>query len=189
MKKLLIASAITAGIFTAGVAQAETNSILDNWQERSYAQVKMGITDLGLSDDAITITGVAGLKTPSIHPMLSFEADATFTIADAETSVSGSWGTSKVEASAFSLGGYAVANFDQLPVENLVPFVRAGLAYSSYEVTASNSLASASADDSEIDLGLTAGIRYEFSDQFGVVADYTTVSELDTLNIGLQYSF
>lgn len=189
MKKIVIASAISAGLLGSAAAHADMSTILDNWQDRAYGQAKIGTTDMGLDDNALTVTGVAGLKTPSIHPMLSFEADLTFTLADAESTYSSSMGSSKIEASAFSLGGYAVASYDQLPIENLTPFVRAGLAYTSVDVTASNSVASVSGDDSEIDLGLTAGVRYQINEQFGVVADYTTVSELDTLNVGVQYNF
>jgi len=189
MKKLLIASAISAGLLGASVAHAETGSVLDNWQENAYGQAKLGFTDMGLSDSAMTITGVAGLKTPSIHPMLSFEADLTFTVTDAETSVSSMAGNTKVTASAFSLGAYAVASYDQLSIENLVPYVRAGLGYTSVEVKASNAFVSASGDDSEIDLGLGAGVRYQINDQLGVLVDYTTISALDTLNVGVQYSF
>lgn len=190
MKKIIIASAVSAGLLGSAVAHADMSTILDNWQDRAYAQAKVGTTDiLGLDDNALTVTGVAGLNTPSIHPMLSFEADLTFTLADAESTYPSSVGSTKIEASAFSLGGYAVASYDKLPIENLTPFVRAGLAYTSVDVSASNGVASVDGDDSEIDLGLSAGVRYQINDQFGVVADYTTVSELDTLNLGVQYNF
>jgi len=189
LKKLLIASAVSASLLTSAVAHAETASILDNWEQNAYAQVKVGMTDMGLSDDATTVTGVVGLNTPSIHPMLSFEADLTFTVADAESAYPSSIGTTTVEASAFSIGGYAVANFNQLGIENLTPFARIGLAYTSVDVTASNSYASASGDDSEFDLGLGAGLRYQMTDQFSAMVDYSTVSELDTLNLGVQFTF
>lgn len=203
MKKLIIVSAVAvavaAGVLGSTVAQADTAAILDNWQERAYAQVKVGTADLGLSDNAMTLTGVAGLETPSIHPMLSFEADLTMTLTDAETSRSFSAGSvvrsATIEGSAFSMGGYAVASFDQLPIENLTPFVRLGLAYTSidysysYNGTGAGSGFGVDGEDSEFGLAFSGGVRYAFNDRFSAVADYTNVSDLDILNLGVQYNF
>ena len=137
----------------------------------------------------MTVTGVAGLRTPSIHPVLSFEADLTLSLTDAESSHSSSVGTTTVEASAFSMGAYAVASYEDFPIENLTPFARLGLAYSSVDVTASNSVASADGEDSEFGIGFSGGLRYTFNEQWAAVADYTSVSDIDVLNIGVQYDF
>jgi len=189
MKKLLIASAVTAGFLGSAAVQADTSAIFDNWQDRAYVVGKLGTADLGLDDNAMTVTGVAGLHTPSIHPALSFEADLTLSLTDAESSLPSSMGSTTIEASAFSMGAYAVASYDQFPVENLTPFARLGLAYSSVDVTAANSVVSVSGETSEFGIGFTGGVRYTFSDQLSAVADYTSVSEIDVLNIGVQYDF
>lgn len=182
MKKIVWGS-VVAGIMSASVAQAET-AFLENWESRSYAQAKLGFADVGTSDDAIAFTGIFGLKTPDIHPMFSVEVELMKTLVDGETSITTLYGTSKVEVSAFGLGAYAVASYDQLPVENLVPYVRLGLAYTSAEASSGGY----SADGSEFGLGFSIGLRYDINEKIGVLVDYTS-TEADILNAGIQYNF
>ena len=46
MKKLLIASAVTAGFLGSAVAHADVSTVLDGWQDRAYGQAKIGTTDM-----------------------------------------------------------------------------------------------------------------------------------------------
>ncbi|WP_166263535.1 outer membrane beta-barrel protein [Marinobacter caseinilyticus] len=186
MKKLIITSLATATLLGASSVQAKFNvdTILTNWEERSYAQAKPGFADVGLADSALTLTATAGLKTPSIHPNLAFEADLLTTIVDGESSFSTPVGNTTVKASVFGLGGYAVGNYYDLPVENLVPFVRAGLAYTSVDISSSY----ASASGSSFGLGLGVGLRYSVDNRLNAIVDFTS-TDVDVFSAGVQYSF
>jgi len=188
LKKILLATAIAASAISAPFATAAegdwSKDLTKNWKERSYAQVKLGFGDAGLSDNAMLLTGVYGLEMHQIHPMLSLEADLSFTIVDAESSMNGT----TTEASVTEFGGYLVGSYNGLSLKELIPFARVGLVYSSYEVTARNSYVSASGDDSSIGLGFTVGARYVLSDELSVLVDYTS-TELDTFNAGVSYKF
>lgn len=191
MKKTAIASAMiiaTGFAATSAHAQDSATKLLDNWEERSYAQAKLGFADLGLNDDAMTLTGTYGLKMAHVHPQLSVEADVFFTLADAESEVSSSFGTTKAEASTFGFAGYLVGTYDQLSIEKLKPYVRVGLGYTSADVEVSNSMASASGDDSEFGLAYGIGARYDFTDNLGVLVEYNE-TEFDFMNVGVHYGF
>ncbi|WP_166255985.1 porin family protein [Marinobacter salicampi] len=193
MKKVsALAAVVLVSGFGACAASAQeksfTEGLTDNWQERSYAQIKLGFADLGLSDDAMTLTGTYGIELAHIHPQLSAEADLLLTVADAESKISHYWGSTTVEASVFGMGGYLVGSYDQLPIENLVPYVRIGIAYTSAEIKASNGGASAGGDDSTFGLGYGIGARYNLNSQFGVVAEFSS-TEYDVLNVGAHYKF
>lgn len=193
MKKTsALAAVVLVTGFGACAASAQdksfTGGLTDNWQERSYAQLKLGFADLGLSDSAMTLTGTYGLELAHIHPQLSAEADLLLTLADAESKFSSSMGSTTVEASVFGMGGYLVGSYDQLPVENLVPYARIGIAYTSAEVKASNGTASAAGDDSTFGLGLGIGARYSVNEQLGVLAEFNS-TEYDVWNVGAHYKF
>lgn len=193
MKRTLLTSVVAAtAIFGASFASAQNSSVtdgtFDNMKERSYAQLKVGFADVGLDDSALTLTGTYGLELPNVHPMLSFEADMLLTLADGESEFKNIYGSTTVEASVFGLGGYLVGSYDELQVENLVPYVRVGLAYTSAEVEASNSVASASGDDSSIGLGLGIGARYQVADRIEILAEYNS-TDVDVMNIGVHYEF
>ena len=131
---------------------------------------------------------VYGLEAHQIHPLLSFEVELMKTLTDGESTYPSVYGNTKVEASAFGFGGYAVASYDQLPIENLVPYVRLGLAYTSVDVSAGNSLVNVSGEASDFGLAYSLGLRYEINSQFGALVDFTS-TEVDVLNAGIQYNF
>lgn len=193
MKKLIIASAVAAGMFGASLAQADTfagtvSHMADTWDERSYAQAKLGFVDLGTDDDGIGLTGTFGMDASEIHENLSFEVELMTTVVDGETTYQSSVGDAKVEASAFSLGGYAVGTFEQFAVAEIVPYARVGLAYTSVDMKASNSVASASGDDSDIGLGIGVGLKYEFADKLHGLVEFNS-TDVDVMNAGIGYRF
>lgn len=189
MKKLIIASAITAGLFGASVSHADTVSqMIDTWDERSYAQAKLGFVDLGTSDDGIGVTGTFGMEAPEIYKDLAFEVDVLMTVVDGETTYPSSFGNTKVEASAFGFGGYAVANYRELPVDGLTPFFRLGLAYTSLDVTASNSVASADGEDDSFGLAYGLGLKYDLGNNLEALVGYTD-TDVEVFNAGIGYRF
>jgi opacity protein-like surface antigen len=195
LKKILIISAATAAMFGASIAQADmTAGLLDNWEDRSYAQAKLGFVDLGTSDDGMALTATAGLEAPSIHESLSFEVDVMKTLTDGESTYPSAFGSTKVEASAFGVGAYAVSTYKELPIEGLEPYFRLGLAYTSVDVSASNNLVSASGEASEFGIAYGAGLKYDLGahvdalENVGVLVDFTS-TEVDSMSLGVDYRF
>jgi len=177
LKKLLIASVAAAGLLGSVAAHADL-----------YGQVKLGSADLTLSDNAVVGSVVVG-KSVSGYENFAMEAELMVTLKDAEERWSDPWvGDLKVEGSATTLGGYGVYNFNQVS-DTLVPFVRVGLVYLDVEAKASSGSISASEDDSSLEVGFGAGVRYNLNEQFGIVGDFTSVDDADIFNVGVQYNF
>lgn len=195
MKKILIVSAITAGMFGASVAQADTVSdLLNGWEDRSYAQAKLGFVDLGTNDDAIGVTGTFGLEAPSINKNLSFEIDVMKTLTDGESTYPSAFGSTKIEASAFGFAGYAVATYKELPVDGLAPYFRLGLAYTSIEVSAGNDLVSVDGETDGFGIGYGIGLKYDMGAQSAGLKDFEVLVEfnstdVDVLSAGVGYRF
>ncbi|GAA0840701.1 hypothetical protein GCM10009113_06070 [Marinobacter szutsaonensis] len=191
MKNALICSALCAAL-ASGVAHADnhgsagsngltTNDLVAN----GYAEARLGFADMDLSDDAIVVAGTFGTALDQILPGLGAEAELTLTAADAEQSTTVLGTTYKAEASYFALGGYATytLSLDQ-QVKGLELLGRAGLVYVDREVKVSGM----SASDSEIELGVGIGARYNLQNNLAIVGRYDTY-DIDVLSIGATYRF
>lgn len=187
MKNAVICSALCAAL-ASGVAHADnhatsgsngltTNDLVAN----GYAEARLGFADMDLSDDAIVVAGTFGTSLDQVAPGLGAEAELTLTAADAEHSYFGQ----KLEASYFGLGGYATYTLRlDGQAKGLELLGRAGLVYVDAEVDTPMG----SASDSEIELGVGIGARYNLQDNLAIVGRFDTY-DIDVLSIGATYRF
>jgi len=191
MKNALICSALCAAL-ASGVAHADnhgtsgsngltTNDLVAN----GYAEARLGFADMGLSDDAIVVAGTFGTALDQVLPGLGAEAELTLTAADAERSDTVFGTTYKSEASYVGLGGYATYTLDlDQQVKGLELLGRAGLVYVDAEVDT----AFGSGSDSNIELGIGVGARYNLQNNLAIVGRFDTY-DIDVLSIGATYRF
>ncbi|MBC7181978.1 MAG: porin family protein [Marinobacter sp.] len=191
MKHILICSTLSV-VLATGYAHADNHSTnqspvtAQSLIENGYAEGRLGFADLGLDDSAMVLAGTFGTSLSDIYPGLGAEADLTITATDAESDYFGS----TLEASYFSLGGYATYTYSlDSRVKGLEVLGRVGLTYTDVEVSASNGAYSASADGSGVDIGLGIGARYKLRDNLAVVGRFDTYESIDVLSFGATFRF
>lgn len=191
MKNILVCSALSATLVT-GLVHADTHDTRGDaftsqkLIENGYAEARLGFADMGLDDSATVIAGTFGTSLAHVYPGLGAEADLTITAADAESDYFGS----TLEASYFSLGGYATYTYSlDKEIKGLEVLGRLGLTYTDAEASASNGSVSASASDSSIDIGLGIGARYNLRDNLAIVGRYDTYESIDVLSVGATFRF
>lgn len=191
MKHVLIftalSAALTPGFATADDHQSNPNTVTaQRLIENGYAEARLGFADMGLDDSAMVLAGTLGTDLSQIYPGLGAEGELTITATDAESEYFGS----TIEASYFSLGGYATYTYSlDNEIKGLEVLGRLGLTYTDVEVSANNGSYSASADGSGIDIAVGVGARYALRDNLAIVGRYDTYESIDVLSFGATLRF
>lgn len=189
MKKIILGSAVAAVLASSpALAMDNTVDVASMVKDNSYAGASVGISDMGLADDAVIVTGRYGMGLGDLIPAvpnLAAEVEATMTVSDASTEYFGG----SYDASYFGLSTYAVYNYDlgeRVNVEGLTVFGRAGVGYTNYDYEY--------IDDTDIDVAVGVGAKYDLSavagvENLSVRAEFTDQGVYDEFKAGVDYAF
>lgn len=145
--------------------------------ESKYFHVQGAIADVdGFSDTGIAVIGTLGVPLPGVSPYFAVEGEAAFSLVDPSHKVAGI----DIDASYFSLGGFAALNY---PIDDAWTVRgRVGLVYLDAEASAG----SISVSDSDINLSLGGGALYKINDRMSVIGEITLIDDLTHIGAGVQ---
>jgi len=134
-----------------------------------------------IDDRGITAIVSGGMKLDDIIDMEGFSAEAE--ISKSITSPSYSIGSTSIDISYWSLGGYGAYTHpinDEITVKG-----RLGLVYVSSEASGGGF----SADDSNTELAFGVTGTYAFKDDMDIIAEFTKIDDLSHIGIGIAMPF